>query len=91
MISDAFINFFGGIFDWILGTMPEVQVPDWLNSASAMAGTVFGYASSMGVWFPTGLAVTVAGTLITVWLVSLGIKVGRMVLSLFTGGGGSAA
>lgn len=91
MVTDAIITFFGGVFEWLLGTMPEVQVPDWLNSTSGMVGTVFGYATSMGVWFPSGLALAVAGTLLTVWLVSLGIKIGRMVLSLFTGGGGSAA
>lgn len=91
MVTDAIITFFGTVFEWLLGTMPEIQVPEWLNSTSGMVGTVFGYASSMGVWFPSGLAVAVAGTLLSVWLVSLGIKVARMVLSLFTGGGGSAA
>jgi hypothetical protein len=91
MITDAIMTFFGGIFTWLLGSMPQVQVPDWLNATSGMVGTVFGYATSMGVWFPSGLAVTIAGTLLAVWLVSLGIKVARMVLSLFTGGGGSAA
>jgi len=90
MITDAIINFFGGIFDWLLGTLPTVAVPDWLNSASSMAGTVFGFANSMGVWFPTGLAFTIAGTLVATWLIAGGVHVGRMVLSLFTGGGGKA-
>lgn len=91
MITDAIMDFFAGLFDWLMGTLPEVQVPEWLNSTSAMAGTVFGYANSMGVWFPSALALAVVGTLVTVWLVALGIKLARLVLSLFTGGGGSAA
>lgn len=85
------MGFFVSLFDWLLGTLPEVQVPEWLNSASSMAGTVFGFANSMGVWFPTGLAMTVAGALIATWTIAFGIKAVRVVLSLFTGGGGSAA
>jgi hypothetical protein len=45
----------------------------------------------MGVWFPAPLVLTVLGALLTIWLVSFSIKVIRMVVSLFTGGGGSAA
>lgn len=89
MISDFFINFFGGIFDWAFAGVPEVQVPDWLNSAASMGGTVFGYANSMGVWFPSALAMTVAGTLVATWLISSGIHIARMVISHFTGGGGA--
>jgi hypothetical protein len=91
MVTEAIFGFFVNLFDWLLGTLPEVQVPDWLNATSAAAGTVFGYAQSMGVWFPSGLALTVVGTLMGIWVVSFGIKVARMILSLFTAGGGSAA
>lgn len=90
MITDFLIEFFGNMFEAVLGVFPTVQVPDWLNSASAMMGTVFGYASSMGVWFPSGLLVTVMGALVLTWGIGYGIHVVRMVASMFTGGGGKA-
>lgn len=90
MITDFLIEFFGKIFESILGVFPTVTVPDWLNSGSAMMGTVFGYASSMGAWFPSGLLVTVMGALVLTWGIGYGIHVVRMVASLFTGGGGKA-
>lgn len=90
MITDAIVTFFAGIFDWLLGVLPTVDAPDWLNAGSAMVGTVFGYAASMGAWFPSGLLLTVVGLLITTWLIAWGVHVGRMVLSMFTGGGGKA-
>lgn len=91
MITEAILLFFGSIFDWLLGALPTVEAPDWFSNVSAVAGTVFGYANSMGAWFPTALAFTVAGTLVATWLIAFGIKAARLVLSLFTGGGGSAA
>lgn len=90
MITDAIINFFGGIFDWLLGTLPVIESPQWLNAGAAMTGTVFGYAASMGAWFPSGLLLTVVGLLLATWLISWGVHVARMVLSMFTGGGGKA-
>lgn len=91
MITEALLNFFASIFDWLLGSLPTIEAPEWLSSISSVAGTVFGYANSMGAWFPTGLAFAVAGTLVATWLIAFGIKAARLVLSLFTGGGGSAA
>ena len=88
MITDAILQFITDIFDWLLGTLPHVEVPTWLSSVSSFAGTVFGYANSMGVWFPSALVFTVVGTLLGVWLISYGIHVLRMIVSLFSGGGG---
>lgn len=90
MISDFFIDLIGGIFDFMLGGIPTVGVPDWMTGISGVAGTVFGYANSMGVWFPTGLAFTVMAALVAAWGIAFGIHVARMVVSLFTGGGGKA-
>jgi hypothetical protein len=66
-----------------------VETPEWLDAGSSMVGTVFGYADSMSVWFPSALAFTVGGTLIAVWLVGFLVNSFRMIVSLISGGGGS--
>jgi hypothetical protein len=90
LITDLLIELFGSILEALLGTFPTVEVPGWLNSGAAVMGTVFGYASSMGAWFPSGLLVTVMAALVLTWGIGYGIHVVRMVVSLFTGGGGKA-
>lgn len=91
MITDAILNFFGGVLHAILQALPVVAVPDWLASGSSAVSTVFGFVGSMGVWFPGPLALSIIGALLAVWLVGFGIKIARIVISLFTFGGGSAA
>ena len=91
MITDAILSFFGGILHTIMSALPVIQVPGWLASGSGAVSTVFGFVGSMGVWFPGGLALSVIGALLAVWLVGFGIKIARIVISLFTFGGGSAA
>ena len=91
MITDAILSFFGGILHSIMQALPVVEVPGWLSSGSSAVAGVFGLVGSMGVWFPGGLALSIIGTLLAVWLIGFGIKIARIVISLFTFGGGSAA
>lgn len=91
MISDAILTFFQGVLHTVLGALPVVAVPDWLASGASAVATVFGFVGSMGVWFPGALALTVISALLAVWLVGFTIKIARIVISLFTFGGGSAA
>lgn len=74
---------------FIVSFFPDVPVPGWL-SVDGVTGTVFQAASSMGVWFPGGLAITIILSVFAIKVVGLAIKIARMVLSLMTGGGGSA-
>lgn len=91
MITEWVLGAGGSLLSWIFGALPVVAVPSWLSSGSGAMSTVFQAAGSMGVWFPTGLLVTVLTAVLVMWLVGFVVKVTRMVLSLFTAGGGSAA
>lgn len=91
MITDYLLQFIGTVSHALLGVLPVVAVPDWLTGLSGAVGNVLQIAGSMGVWFPGGLALTVITACLALWLTGFGIKLARMVLSLFTGGGGSAA
>lgn len=89
MILDAVLSWLGGIVHGLLSVLPVVPVPGWINGLSGAMSSVFGTVSSMGVWFPGGLALSIILAVLAVWLVGLLINVARMVISLFTGGGGS--
>lgn len=77
------------VLGWALQSIPVPSPPAWLSSPDGALMTVFGGVYSMSVWFPTGLVMIVVGAAFLARLAGLGIKVARMVLSLFTGGGGN--
>ena len=91
MITDAILNFIGGLGHMVLGGLPAIPVPGWLSGSSSAVATVFQAAGSMSVWFPITLATTVILAVLAIWAASFTVKAARIVLSLFTGGGGGAA
>lgn len=90
MITDAILDFLTGVLHSILGALPTVSVPGWLEASGPVA-TVFADAGSMGAWFPTTLAGVVLAALLAAWGTGFVIKAIRIVASFFTAGGGSAA
>lgn len=91
MIIEWLMGLAANLFDWMFSGLPPYTPPDWITGLAGAVGQVFSVAGSMGVWFPAPLVLTILLALLTVWLISFGIKVIRLVVSLFTGGGGSAA
>lgn len=79
---------------WLLGlvvtVVPFPDPPGWLTSSGGAFASVFQGAYSLGVWFPTTLVLAVIAGVFALRLSGLGVRIGRMVLSLFTGGGGNA-
>ena len=90
MITQALMSMMTAIVHFLMGLLPVVSVPAWLSSSDNAFSTVFSAAGSMGVWFPAPLLITVLSALLVLWVTGFGIKIGRMVLSIFTAGGGSA-
>lgn len=91
MVTDWLIELFASLVGTILSWMPTFPVPEWLSSADGALATVLTYAGSMGAWFPSGLAVTVALAILAAYVVGFGIKIVRIIASFVTLGGGSAA
>ena len=92
MITGAILSLLAFILHGVVSILPSLPgPPSWLTSSDSAVGTVFQYADSMSVWFPTSLVLTALTTIGGIWLAALLLKIGRMVVSLFTGGGGSAA
>lgn len=91
MILEFLMTVAANVFDWAFSGLPPYTPPDWVAGVGTAAGSVFGMAGSMGVWFPASLVLIILAAMLAVWLVSFSVKVIRMAISLFTGGGGSAA
>lgn len=64
--------------------------PDWVQEIGTPAGKVFELADSMSVWFPWSFLMGVLASVIASLLAGFGIRLARMLISHFTGGGGSA-
>lgn len=90
MITGTILQLLGWIATGMLSLLPHVDVPSWLSDDGSV-GKVFQAAGSMGAWFPVGLVTTVLVAVLTIWSVAFGIKLVREVISVLTGGGGSAA
>jgi hypothetical protein len=75
----------------VFSIMPPLPVPEWFTGSMAAIGSLFSAASSMGVWIPVPLALTVMAVIFTSMFGGAMIKLARSILSLMSGGGGSAA
>lgn len=91
MIVEWLFTLAANLLEWLTSGLPTYTEPEWISGLAGAMSQVFSVAGSMGVWFPAPLVLAVLTALLTFWLVSFGIKLVRMILSLFTGGGGSAA
>lgn len=97
MITDAIIKVLSGVWSFVWGLIPGLPslVTDFVDSSAdsfdLFADVVAPFVSVLQVWQPVVVVLAVAGAWAATWFASVGIKVVRMVLSLFTGGGGSVA
>lgn len=93
MITQWFMTFLHGlasaVFGWARDTLPAP--PSWVSDLTSGVETVVGMVpDALRYFVPLAPAVSVGLALVGL-LVAVGlIRVGRRVLSLFTGGGGNA-
>ena len=90
MITQKLLEFGVYLLELIVGVVRFPPPPSWLAEPTGAVATVFQLANSMSVWFPMALALTVLAAVFAARFSGLAVKIGRMVLSLFTGGGGNA-
>lgn len=89
MITATLIDVLGFFLGALLDALPQTDVPPWLADAGSYIPTVFSFANSMGVWFPWGVLNMILPGVVAVWLAAFGIRICRIVISHFTGGGGA--
>lgn len=91
MIIEWLAGILGTIAEWIAALFGDIEAPGWLVNAGDTWQSVMTQANGLDPWIPWTILATVVTAVIACAVTGFGIKAGRMVLSLFTGGGGSAA
>lgn len=94
MIVEAIVGALVSVIEFALGLVPEFEMPEWLDGTGA--GTLHGYATDIGeaasggsYWVPFDAAALAVTIVLAAVAFSLLVRLFRLVLSLFTGGGGS--
>ena len=90
MITEMIMRLLSGLWVGLLNAVPEVPVPGWVMDGTGAIAEVFRGASSLGAWFPFPLVVPVLWTVTGCLVLGLSVRVGRIILSFMSGGGGSA-
>lgn len=93
MIVEWFLNlvasFLEGMAEWVgPGTLSP---PPFLETSAGALSNLLRTVHGLGVWIPTDLAFLVAAAIINLYIGGGLVRLVRMGVSLFTGGGGSAA
>ena len=79
------------VVNGIFSAIPDIPVPGWFTGSIAAIQALFAAATTMGVWVPVPLAISVAALLFTALMGGAVIKLFRIIASFLTAGGGSAA
>lgn len=91
MITQAVIDVFSRVAAFLVGLLPSWSAPSWLTTSSnVLTDAVHSIALYSG-WLPLQAIGLAAGFLLGCSTIALGIRLTRIGISLFTGGGGSAA
>lgn len=91
MITGWLLDLLAGAWAWLCESVPAPSQDGWVADIPGAVTYIADLVGGLGAWVPLPLIVGIIGTLGIVWGSASGLKLGRMVLSLFTGGGGSAA
>jgi len=91
VITEAIIKVFAGMASFLIGLLPSWTPPSWLADVTTTMGDAIGYIGMLNGWVPVSAIGTVCGFILAAGAIAWGIKIARMVLSVATGGGGSAA
>ena len=90
MVTLALMKLAASFCGFVLDLVPGGGPPSWFMDSGSAFNSVLSDAASMTVWFPLGLAVVIAQVLLTCQVGGGVIKIGRIVASFLTVGGGSA-
>lgn len=91
MITRLLMDFIAALINLITGLLPTSGPPAWWTSVSGTIADVWTYGAGLGAWFPWQLAAVCVPAIFGAMAIGFGIRLIRIVASLFTGGGGSAA
>lgn len=91
MIVEGVVKVIVAFFEFVVGLLPTRAVPGWVDSIGPSLQIVWNHANQLGAWIPWDAVGYVTAAVLSCMVIGLQIRLVRIVLSLFTGGGGSAA
>lgn len=80
-----------GFLGWLLTLFPTVDIPDWVDAIEDWAVQGVTFANGFHMWVPLPAMRDGLAFILSCGAIVLAVRGFRIVLSLFTGGGGSAA
>lgn len=89
MITGAILKFLGAVMSGALGLFPSLSVPEWWLGVVDFVSDASGSLDAFANYLPVAALRYSAVFLLLCYSVALGVRVVRMVISAFTGGGGS--
>jgi hypothetical protein len=89
MLIQLLLEVIVGLIELLIGALPALSVPAWLVGAGPMVSDLVSRTGAFSHWVPIGLLLTVASAVLACIAAGFAIRSVRMVLSFFTGGGGS--
>lgn len=91
MITEALVSAALQLLTWNLQLIPNVSLPGWLTDTTTTIGSGLSSVTAFGWFIPLNAIGNSLVFLLGVTAVVVGVRIARLVLSLFTGGGGSVA
>jgi hypothetical protein len=91
VITEAIIWVFSRLAAFLIDLLPDWTAPDWLTTSVDVLADAVAHVGMLSGWVPVSAVGHVVAFMLAAGALALAVKFGRMVLSLATGGGGSAA
>lgn len=91
MITKFVLEFAGGLMTFVLGLMPTVSLPGWFTTSTNTLSSSLAAIGGYGNWLPLVAIGNGVAFILACFGVAFAVRGFRVVLSLFTGGGGGAA
>lgn len=91
MIVELLFTIFIALVRLAIALIPTGAAPAWFSDVGDAYGVVWSYGSGLSAWLPWSTLAQSLGAMLAAVGIAFGIRVVRVVISFFTGGGGSAA
>jgi hypothetical protein len=92
VIVQELLDIVYALWSFILGSLPQDSAPpDWLSGGTTALIALVDVVNSMGAWIPLDLMFLMGNLVLASIVFGSSVKLLRILLSLFTGGGGSAS
>jgi len=91
VIVELIVNMFVGLVGLVVGATGTAEPPGFIQSIGPQLQELVNLGASLGAWVPWSIVGSAVGAVGGAYVISLLVKLVRIVVSLFSGGGGSAA